>query len=873
MKSSAGILALLFLFMGTSLQAAQMSCLDIFNSTAAVGADKAATKQKIEKEETQEQRRARFKAARITEANQKLSLLRVELEKVKTKIKTDIVGMDDLVDQIAQKIYLIWEAQANMRMIEAPIVIPLMGFSGVGKTDVVKKFETYLQLSPVFVRETIQDGAYFIPHDKLFLHGRTEEVRVEDDPGEIQIGLDFFMLIDEIQKLQSFEKRQAFIEKTANPEPLQEKAVRNVEREAEDVRLAQYIREAEARWWQILGDGFAPESFENPIDRLKNIRTYIAKFETLNRAVMQVRTQVNAKLEQVEKGAATAADLVPLRETLNVAEANANSVKFFIEDLIHEIRKHCSSSLGRLSDLTLDQLVDLALQDQRIFFNTIMENYEDGNKRTKQRHFGFGIIFIAGNPEKIVASHLRTATDASGRTDPNLLRRLAEQTPRKMVEDFFYGIFGNNQAGWKTRWNFEAWNVLPPLAEKAWKLLVRSRIQDKIDIVRAQTKTLIGNKVNVKIEDSLIDSLYQTELDVGGGGRQTKKNLDRVLSDLSAELPELLRKHKESHKAWSNKRQPIELILRASPEKNAIVVEEGSASEKKFTAEITLTPTRKQVNSNGLQTPLERVQLAVYQAARIVVGTTLLGSMPRGSIETVPTAVETVDALWNKPDVTQLHYLRSKLAVAQAGYIGERLLIAESGVVNTKYAELDSMFVQTTLKEIKDELGRLQELAQKRIAPGQPVNIDHLIVGSLKNDRILRAIYKDDTADAYKALDVQVQNIITSQPELMKALVAHLSNKPYLTPEQVTELFHQFANHRPEVKLNIFRKVFNPVVRMFRRQAKPAAQVDIDLKHIFAQEPGTIENTLEAFTVPPQIPQPRKSLVTRMIERIRQGLQ
>lgn len=271
--------------------ASQFACKDVFGprsestqDTVADSSGQRRTRRPRNRQEEPAAPRAKTRAQRIQEANQKLAVLRGELDNVKTRIKRELVGMDALVDQVAQRIYLIWEAQANMRSIEAPSVIPLMGFSGVGKTDVVNKFSSYLKMNSVFARETLQDGATHIPYEKLFARGRPESAAADGDPGEIRLGLDFFFMIDEIQKLMPFDRRQELVTAANRSVPDAQKDYDKVQRDQIAIRQ---ITDAETKWWQILGDGSVPDTTASPMEHLRNLGRLVPGLDSLNKQLVQ----------------------------------------------------------------------------------------------------------------------------------------------------------------------------------------------------------------------------------------------------------------------------------------------------------------------------------------------------------------------------------------------------------------------------------------------------------------------------------------------------------------------------------------------------------------------------------------------------------
>ena len=66
------------------------------------------------------------------------------LEEAKLKLKSEFIGIDNIIDQIIENITP-W--YVTPEILEKPVVVSLWGLTGTGKTSVIRKLINYLDLS------------------------------------------------------------------------------------------------------------------------------------------------------------------------------------------------------------------------------------------------------------------------------------------------------------------------------------------------------------------------------------------------------------------------------------------------------------------------------------------------------------------------------------------------------------------------------------------------------------------------------------------------------------------------------------------------------------------------------------------------------
>ena len=812
--------------------------------------------------------RERYRQIRIEQANYKLSQFRKVLDKVSADINKELVGLERYVEQIASSFYTIMQKQANLIRSSNPPVIPLMGYPGVGKSEIVNLFVRKLNLESVFIREVISDNADYIPVDKWHAKGRPIRERnpSELDIGEIEIKIDYVFMIDEVQKLRPYKDREAFRERMENPEVVRNDQVVDYDKKVRDLEIVREAKESNMFIWTVQGEGRARQQLKNPKDHIGLIRNQGSNLRIKTDLALRALTALKKKEQERSEGTATDADVAQVKQQYETAEAERSAIQFAMEDAISDMKKKSMASLGRYADLSTPEIFKVVSQDTTSFVNYVKEQYEINSTRSVELEYGNGLVFIVANPEKLIEQRFTSASDANGRVDTALLSRLDNQDSRPAMQEFFVNLFGPN-AGWLRRLNFEAWNMMPHLSEPVWRRLTRNKIEEQINSLRAQLVMEMNNRINVNIDESVIDFLRLTLEDVRGGAGVTAKNLENVLSQLSRRLPDMLTAHKRERNSWSRRRQAVNLTLKADTARRSLIVEETGENNSGFRGEIQLNVPRSSTKMDRQADGLAASQLAVYQAARIVSASVLLRSLPRGVIENTPSALETVDALWANPSLTNLRYLNAKLTILASGFVAERMLLERTGIVNTQYAHLDMEVINTIAKQIKSELENLRQIQAARMAPGAQVNIEHLVHSSLSNDRVLRAIYEDRNELIFQSLDRQVRNILDYHPYLIQAIAARLIEKKFITPEEVSTLFTQYANRRPNFIVGLFKRVFTPLIHFFRSSPDSSAQVEVDLQQLMTADPGSVNNPLSQLAEPP--PPPRQGFVSRMLQRIR----
>lgn len=855
---------------------AQMACNDVLGTTPEVA-------------EGTVQGSAKTRQERILEAQAQLVLLNETLEDATEEIKKKLVGMDSTIDEIARRIYNIWDAKANMRPLSATSMMSLFGFSGVGKTAVIEEFSRLLNMTVTTI--TISQGSYYIPVDKILANGRPISPPADGDPGPISLNLDFIILIDEIQNLKSYEERQAYVANRPTDPDLLPGWQETTEK----------MKQSEDALWSILGSGFGEDTTTDPT-RTLNRMVEVARAIKTNKTNLIATEKRISELEAIienpesteEKRSRAQGDLrdwIAQRESLTPLNEEYRSE---IEDTLETMKVEFGASMGSFANMPTDRLADYVIDFSKQFSRKVLKNYKELRKITPKKSFSEGLFFVAGNPEEIIADLTTQAMDRQGRIDPTILRRLTEELNPEPMRRFFFKLFGSERAGWQTRWGLSKWRMLKPFSEEVWKQLVFGKIRERVQNLEVTLRSTKSRSIEFVIDDSLVKSLYETEVDPAGGGRQSSQNLENVLATLSRKIPGFISRH-ISQGNWTAQNKLYRVRISAVPNSTDLRIIEEDARGSGLDTTFPLVRSLNQDNQIKNEVAVAPLQQAIYQAARAVVGTVLMGSFPRSGVKMTPSAGELIENSWAKPDIVDLRYLKNKMAIAVAGAVGERLLIEDSGVVLTTQAELDKAFITEVISEIRKALLSKAEIVRTRHPNEQVMTLDLLYPNSsIRSDEIIRSIYErqarsraqqansengapaeDDSLDylAVRALDRIAENIITSQPDLIAAIAAELTRKPIISPAELQQLFRTYANQRPEPSVSRFQAVFNRARTWLRRNPQPIQQVrNIQLGSLFAAQPGSIQNPLSQVSQTPAVRPGPRTLTQRLGDRMKRYL-
>ncbi len=112
------------------------------------------------------------------------------LEKIKEKLKKDFIGIDLIIDQFIENIK-IWYVMPDL--MSRPIIVNLWGMTGVGKTDLIRKFVKYSEFNDRFIEIQMDDGSES-SYSKI-QHHLESILESTDIPG--------ILLVDEIQRFRT----------------------------------------------------------------------------------------------------------------------------------------------------------------------------------------------------------------------------------------------------------------------------------------------------------------------------------------------------------------------------------------------------------------------------------------------------------------------------------------------------------------------------------------------------------------------------------------------------------------------------------------------------------------------------------------------
>lgn len=176
-----------------------------------------------------------------------------------------------------------------------------------------------------------------------------------------------------------------------------------------------------------------------------------------------------------------------------------------------------------LQGKSVDEIVNALIMDPGVISQEVTVNVRSTN-RDRVTTFQHLIIFLLANPPE--ASDIERSYYAEvGRNrqgqvihDPNLLEKLtAEKVGDRPLDKFFESLFGPQETNIKSRFGLERWRFLKPIGKDEWLKL--SEFWVKEILVKALKVAEIGGEVDVSIDNSLAELLYQNAVNPIQGPR------------------------------------------------------------------------------------------------------------------------------------------------------------------------------------------------------------------------------------------------------------------------------------------------------------------------------------------------------------------
>ncbi len=760
-----------------------------------------------------------------------------KLSQIQNKLKTDFVGWDSVVEQLmnASRLLIFYGDDVAQK----PVVVPILGFPGYGKTTLIQKWQKLMGFEDINIQENIEKKQAYIPFDKVLGAGRP--ARENDDVKKERPLVDFVFTVDEIQNLLSATQVDEMIkvteDTTAVPDPTGENRRILISKREQALK----IQKARQFWWEVLGNGTYQVRLTDPSPQLDTISTYLSTYME----AVEVRRKAEIKIRKFE--AATdvdhEADIDGLTSQITSNEHKLSSYKSSIMNALKKIKYESSESLGNYASLPATALLEVLEKGPDEFIELVSENYRKASASSVLKRFNRGIIIVTGNPNSIIDELVKKSTAGNGRIDPESLRRNTLQVSDQEIMNFFVEKIGP-EPGWQSRLNAGNWKILPPFGEKQWRDLIRRSLTKFDDLTAKDGHLFTERKVSLRFDESLINQLYASAVDPMGGPRNYFDALNQSLTVLPTQVPLQLRRYMELHSAWKDSTE-IQLHVSFSSETKELIVRDESGSG--FESRMRLALNEKANRDQGIKSDfpaISKAQMAVYQAARVVVGTVLFRSLPKNGVESVPTAEETIESMWSQPDVNHFEHLKAKLMVSMSGYIAEKMVMDKSGVDISPNAKLDMEYIATMIGQLKAELERRRELSKYKADRPESIPLRELFGESMSQDKIVAAIFRNDDKAVFRYLDAETKAIMVAQKDLINALASNLLNKPRLETEEIRAGFEIYSK-RPGFVSNAVASI-----KRLLGGSDVAPVPQLDIKHIVKHERGSIQNPLPGLAQP-----------------------
>lgn len=293
-----------------------------------------------------EAKASRPKTVRQTDKEKKAKLARV-----KATLLDEFVGWDEAIERIMSAAE---SAELFPEMMNRPIVIPLIGFPGYGKTTLVQRFLELMEWP--YAAPAISKGAIALPTTELKSLGR------KISPGKRfgKEGPPAVMVLEEVQRI----KPEGMLDKTAEllkaakdqigPEGLVQFAT-NDRFELAGKEAAQRSKSHEF-WWDVLGNGVVDQDYEiEPKDIKSHMKEYTSEHDKYSKEYWQALSKLEAKRllpvpQEEEKREAFRNEIDQLQLEVESAERNiAGYENYYLTTVFIPLRDEHPELLGSLA--------------------------------------------------------------------------------------------------------------------------------------------------------------------------------------------------------------------------------------------------------------------------------------------------------------------------------------------------------------------------------------------------------------------------------------------------------------------------------------------------------------------------------------------
>lgn len=371
-----------------------------------------------------------------------------KLYEIGEKLKSDFVGLDDIIDEILRNIqawYVIPE------LVNYPTIICLWGLTGVGKTDLVRKLVRYMGMYNVFLEVQMKnkDTSYIKSLDELFKYTNI----TTHAPG--------IVLLDEMQKY------------------------RTIDEDGNDIDEQDY-----SDVWELLSDG----KFSSKLDVKSELLYALMDEINIERDKETLRNKKKKKNISIPNtrynGEELRLKIIKKTETKKITEEQKRD-----EKIINSIRSyHQANRLKNL--LQMKEPVEIIMNMPTYEIKKLLYIALSDNKIYESQPYNKLLIIISGNLDE--AFHVAGKTDEAD-IDADVFH---EATKKIKITDIKNALrrrfkpeqisrFGNNHI------------IYPSLSKQSYKEIIKRRVGLFVKEIKDKSN------ISITIDETVYDLIYR----------------------------------------------------------------------------------------------------------------------------------------------------------------------------------------------------------------------------------------------------------------------------------------------------------------------------------------------------------------------------
>ncbi|MBF0299561.1 MAG: hypothetical protein HQK51_12625 [Oligoflexia bacterium] len=414
---------------------------------------------RVKEDEGEDKDKAEDEDKQITEKVAKLKKDMARYERITKELKEEFVGYGKLIDELMAIAELI---EQRPKMVQKPIVVPMISFPGYGKTTIIQTFLKKMGWDQSKYRQfALEKNATTLPTKEMLSFGE------ETDNSSVG-GVQGIILYDEVGNL----KKQKAVEKEEEDRlALQRKieessattsAAKSSESEKSksgsgsseggegdsenENNIMQIIKggfvskknlsskqardkDLKTTLWSILGNGTHAEQPENtPDDYIRFFTNLIGKADEIYQkrvAIESYKEELKSKKEEIRKIEQDALKSKPInQERMNMLKSEVSELESSWKSPLAEAKKELEKQnkiinairmafmqiqedypqlLGKEYDgMKVTELETLFYKDPAVFVKAFKKN-KDLVKLDRKKYFRRMIFFLTGNPEELIA--------------------------------------------------------------------------------------------------------------------------------------------------------------------------------------------------------------------------------------------------------------------------------------------------------------------------------------------------------------------------------------------------------------------------------------------------------------------------------------